>query len=66
MIFGESAESSFGAPYLLAHGGDLHAALASGVPDTCVRLDHKLVGMDRTAAGARLYFNNPKSGSWLP
>src|ERR1700741_1393700 len=29
MIFGESAEQKFGAPYLLAHRGDLHAALAS-------------------------------------
>ena len=27
MIFGESAEEKFGAPYLLAHRGDLHAAL---------------------------------------
>jgi salicylate hydroxylase/6-hydroxynicotinate 3-monooxygenase len=27
MIFGESAEAKFGAPYLLAHRGDLHAAL---------------------------------------
>ena len=36
MIFGESAEEKFGAPYLLAHRGDLHAALASAVPDECV------------------------------
>src|ERR1044072_9003285 len=35
MIFGESAEQKFGAPYLLAHRGDLHAALASVVPDEC-------------------------------
>src|SRR2546429_282545 len=33
MIFGESAEQKFGAPYLLAHRGDLHAALAGAVPD---------------------------------
>src|ERR1700736_2751580 len=33
MIFGESAEREFGAPYLLAHRGDLHSALASIVPD---------------------------------
>ena len=39
MIFGESAEEKFGAPYLLAHRGDLHAALASAVPDECVRLE---------------------------
>ena len=48
MIFGESAEQKFGAPYLLAHRGDLHAALASAVPDECIKLGHKLVGMDET------------------
>src|SRR5262249_56608842 len=56
MIFGESAEEKFGAPYLLAHRGDLHAALASAVPDECVRLNHKLVGLDEAADGVRLTF----------
>src|ERR1700716_3769964 len=41
MIFGESAEQKFGAPYSLAHRGDLHAALASAVPGECVKLSHK-------------------------
>src|SRR6266478_6755529 len=36
MIFGESAEKKFGAPYLLAHRGDLHAALDSAIPDQYV------------------------------
>ncbi len=54
MIFGESAEAKFGAPYLLAHRGDLHAALASAVPEECVRLNHKLVGLDEVADGVRL------------
>src|SRR5581483_9785240 len=58
MIFGESAEEKFGAPYLLAHRGDLHAALASAVPDECVRLSHKLTGLDETADGVRLTFAN--------
>src|SRR5215471_19022241 len=56
MIFGESAEAKFGAPYLLAHRGDLHAALASAVPEECVRLNHKLIGLDETAEGVRLSF----------
>jgi 6-hydroxynicotinate 3-monooxygenase len=56
MIFGEAAEAKFGAPYLLAHRGDLHAALASAVPDECVRLNHKLVGLDQTSDGVRLTF----------
>lgn len=58
MIFGESAEQKFGAPYLLAHRGDLHAALASAVPDECVRLNHKLVGLEETGEGVRLTFAN--------
>ena len=31
MVFGPSAEERYGAPYLLGHRGDLHAALASAV-----------------------------------
>jgi 6-hydroxynicotinate 3-monooxygenase len=58
MIFGESAEQKFGAPYLLAHRGDLHAALASIVPPECVRLSHKLTGLDEVADGIRLSFAN--------
>jgi 6-hydroxynicotinate 3-monooxygenase len=58
MIFGETAERRFGAPYLLAHRGDLHAALASIVPDDCIRLDYRLVGLDETAGGIRLTFAN--------
>src|ERR1700682_5808877 len=58
MIFGESAEQKFGAPYLLAHRGDLHAALAGAVPDDCIKLNHKLVGLDETSDGVRLAFAN--------
>src|ERR1700755_1423116 len=58
MIFGESAEEKFGAPYLLAHRGDLHAALASAVPDECVRLSHKLTGLDDVKDGVKLTFAN--------
>src|SRR5215471_4720790 len=56
MIFGESAEQKFGAPYLLAHRGDLHAALASAVPAECIKLGHKLVGLDQAGEGVRLRF----------
>jgi salicylate hydroxylase/6-hydroxynicotinate 3-monooxygenase len=58
MVFGEAAERKFGAPYLLAHRGDLHAALASAVPDQCVRLGHRLVGLDQANDGVRLAFAN--------
>ncbi len=58
MIFGETAEQKFGAPYLLAHRGDLHAALANAVPDECIKLNHRLVGLDETGCGVRLSFAN--------
>ena len=36
MLFGTIGRGKYGAPYLLAHRGDLHAALASIVrPDWC-------------------------------
>src|SRR5215471_19182898 len=63
MIFGESAEQKFGAPYLLAHRGDLHAALASIVPEDCVRLGHKLVDLDSSSEGIRLTFANGATAS---
>jgi len=56
MVFGASAEAKFGAPYLLAHRGDLHAALADIVPAERIRLNHRLVGLDETAEGIRLTF----------
>jgi salicylate hydroxylase/6-hydroxynicotinate 3-monooxygenase len=56
MVFGASAEEKFGAPYLLAHRGDLHAALADIVPAERIRLDHRLVGLDHTAEGILLAF----------
>jgi 6-hydroxynicotinate 3-monooxygenase len=59
MIFGETAEKRYGAPYLLAHRGDLHAALASVVPDSVLRLDHQLVSFEQRADGSiRLDFAN--------
>ena len=59
ITFGPSAEGKYGAPYLLAHRGDLHAALASAVPDEIVRLEHRLTGLEATASGGvRLSFAN--------
>jgi 6-hydroxynicotinate 3-monooxygenase len=51
MIFGETAEERYGAPYLLAHRGDLHAALASVVPESVLRLDHQLISLEQRADG---------------
>jgi 6-hydroxynicotinate 3-monooxygenase len=52
MVFGQSAEERYGAPYLLGHRGDLHAALASAVPADIINLGHKLVGITQRADGA--------------
>jgi len=58
ILFGPDAEQAYGAPYLLAHRGDLHAALASAVPPEIVKLDHRLTGLDQTPRGVRLSFDN--------
>jgi len=58
ILFGSDAEQAYGAPYLLAHRGDLHAALASAVPPELVKLNHRLTGIDQTAEGVRLTFEN--------
>jgi 6-hydroxynicotinate 3-monooxygenase len=52
MEFGQPAERRYGAPYLLAHRGDLHAALASAVPEAIVKLDHRLTGLDQAGDGS--------------
>ena len=59
MLFGPEAEGKYGAPYLLAHRGDLHAALASAVPDEIVKQGHKLTGLEQKSDGSvKLTFAN--------
>ena len=66
-IFGPAAEAKYGAPYLLAHRGDLHATLASAVPAERIRLDHKLTGLDgRHAHAARGVRRLPPAGAARP
>lgn len=52
MVFGPAAEDKYGAPYLLGHRGDLHAALASAVPESIINLKHQLTGFTQRADGA--------------
>src|SRR6185437_3089273 len=62
MLFGPPAEQKYGAPYLLAHRGDLHAALAGAVPPGIVKLDHRLAGIDQLADGrVKLSFANGRT-----
>jgi salicylate hydroxylase/6-hydroxynicotinate 3-monooxygenase len=58
ILFGPEAEQAYGAPYLLAHRGDLHAALMSAVPPEVVKHSHRLTGIDQTAGGVKLTFEN--------
>lgn len=53
---GSHAEDRFGAPYLLMHRGDLHAAIASTVPNDILNLNRKLVGLEQTKSGVTLIF----------
>jgi 6-hydroxynicotinate 3-monooxygenase len=55
-IFGAGAEEKYGAPYLLAHRGDLHAALASAVPGRHIRLGRKVTGLDEAGGSVVLRF----------
>ncbi|VTU40248.1 FAD-dependent monooxygenase [Variovorax sp. PBL-E5] len=55
---GKPIESRYGAPFLALHRADLHAALASIVPEHCVRLGHKLVGIDQDERAVHLRFAN--------
>jgi 6-hydroxynicotinate 3-monooxygenase len=54
--FGKTVEDRYGAPYLLMHRGDLHALLASTVPESHVHRGKKLVGFDQGADGVWMHF----------
>jgi len=56
LTFGADAETRYGAPYLLMHRGDLHAALLSAVPPELIAFDRRLFGVDRRASGLALRF----------
>lgn len=53
---GETAEKRYGAPYLLLHRGDLHAALASAVPESIVHRNKKLVNFTQDSSGVVMTF----------
>jgi len=57
------AEQRYGAPYLLLHRGDLHAAILSAVPAELIAFDRKLAGFERSAAGIELRFADGATAS---
>lgn len=53
---GDAAEEKYGAPYLLMHRGDLHAALAERAGPDMIRLGKRLSDLEETAGSVRLSF----------
>jgi 6-hydroxynicotinate 3-monooxygenase len=60
---GAEAEERFGAPYLLLHRGDLHAAIGSMVPHQIIHRSKKLVGIDETGDCVTLSFADGKQAT---
>lgn len=63
LTFGEDAEARYGAPYLLMHRGDLHAALFSAVPSELIAFEKRLVGIDRSGDAVSLRFADGTSAT---
>ena len=59
--FGDVVEERYGAPYLLLHRGDLHALLASLIPEEHIHRGKRVVGLDHLTDGVRLYFQDGTS-----
>jgi 6-hydroxynicotinate 3-monooxygenase len=53
---GSDAEQRHGAPYLLGHRADLHAALLSRITPGTIVLDRRLTGLGQTGTGVTLQF----------
>ncbi len=53
---GDEVERRYGAPYLLMHRADLHAAIESVLPQGMVQFNRKLTGIDQNAQGVTLTF----------
>lgn len=51
-------EERYGAPYLLLHRADLHAALVSLIPDGILHLNKKLVDLSQDSDGVTLNFSD--------
>lgn len=60
---GAQVEARYGAPYLLMHRGDLHAALASVVPVDQIHLKKKLVDLEVGGDGVTMRFSDGSRAS---
>ena len=61
---GAEFEARYGAPYLLLHRGDLHAALASALPAEVIEMNRRLTGVkaERLGRDARIRRRQPGRG----
>lgn len=55
---GDQLEQTYGAPYLLMHRGDLHAALVSALPAEIIHRGKKFVGLENRGERTRLVFED--------
>jgi 6-hydroxynicotinate 3-monooxygenase len=60
---GDTTEAEYGAPYLMLHRGDLHAALANAVPARAIRFGSKLVGIEPSRHDVRLIFTDGRESA---
>ena len=54
----DHSEAEYGAPYILIHRGDFHAALIDAVPEGLVEFDMRLTELEERAGVVRLSFAN--------
>lgn len=55
---GAASEERYGAPYLVLHRADLHAVLASAVPEGVIQRGRKLAGLSQKSTTVRLDFTD--------
>ena len=53
---GAEFEARYGAPYLLLHRGDLHAALSSALPAELIEMNRRLTGLKQNGSEVTLEF----------
>ncbi|MBI2317964.1 MAG: FAD-dependent monooxygenase [Betaproteobacteria bacterium] len=63
LALGTSSEARYGAPYLLLHRGDLHAALSCAVPAQLIHMNKRLVGLEPNSSGISIRFADGSSAA---
>ncbi|HEY8612855.1 MAG TPA: FAD-dependent monooxygenase, partial [Roseomonas sp.] len=53
---GSAFEERYGAPYLLMHRGDLHAAILSALPEACIERGKTLLELEQDGSGVSMRF----------